>query len=220
MAAYIPIPGTWALFSDTGQPDWWQAGSPFTTHMRSQDFRLLRPDNPFVWSTQINGHKFWTRWFGGRDTKDHADWKAGGAALRYYVDHGPCPRCGWHEVPVRHRNILAHSHGLQVVLYACADGLRIRRLVSFGSPIRSDMRAVAMKALPNIDRWMHVYDPTCEDRIQWLGQFGDGVIDLHPDRTVDLQNVVNHPIRGVGHSELLCDPRQFHHLAPIIAFLK
>lgn len=206
---YVPVQGTWSLYDKDGKPQWWRPESEFSKFMLSKGLRILRPDDPFYWSTDVNGTKFWNRWFGD-STKDHGDWIAGGAALRYYLDR-PCIKCGWHQEQVRHRNLIAHSHGLQVVLYACAQGLRVRRLISVGSPIRADMfegeNSVAKKALKNIDGWLHIHDNTLTDRMQIFGEFGDGEF-FGQSREVPFGTVVNDGLDKIGHSQILWTPEK------------
>lgn len=121
-------------------------------------------------------------------------------------------------MPLERANLIAHSHGLQVVLFAAAMGCKIRRLVSIGSPVRHDLAAVALKARENIGEWTHVYSDH-GDRLQWLGTIGDGVLGItraHP------QAHRNISIPGVAHSRLLNEESTFHWWddAGLIAALK
>ena len=200
MLRYLPIQGTdswsWGV-----KGEWWQAGSPFTQFMTSEGFEILNPDRPFLWSTDLNGHKGWLRWFRKQNT-DHKDWQAGGASLLYYLDGG-AKDCG---IPYVDRNVIAHSHGLQVVLYACSMGLRVRRLISVGSPIRHDMSTLMAQASKQIGFWLHLHD-TSDDGIQIAGEFGDGRIGRA--RVCPFAHM-NIGFEEVGHSKLLRDPSRFH----------
>lgn len=197
---YIPIQGTesWS-WGVTGQ--WWQSGSPFTDFMASEGFQIVNPSRPFLWSTDLNGHKGWLRWLRFANDTDHKDWQAGGASLLYYIDGG-AKDC---SIPYQDRNLIAHSHGLQVVLYACMMGLQIRRLISVGSPIRNDMREEMKAARQQIGYWLHVYDVD-DDPTQAAGELGDGrigIIRACKDAHLSIG------LKDIGHSRLLRDHKRF-----------
>lgn len=200
MKPYLTVPGTWSR-GESGQPQWWEAGSPFTRFMASQGWWLLTLDHA-IWTGDLEGgpmeRYLLFRWIdrGGW----HRDWRHGGEVLAHallaHVERGTA-------------TVIAHSHGLQVVLYALADhpDVEIPALVSVGSPVREDMRAVAAGARPRIGRWLHRH-ADWSDRWQWLGASGDGLLRIrrrHPlaDR--------NDGVRGVGHSRLLSDPTAYHY---------
>jgi hypothetical protein len=192
---YLPVQGTHS-WSETPGKDWWQDGSPFTEYLKTQELDLINPQDPFVWSTDVNGASFWRRWLPWhKKDGDHRDWKAGGAALRFYLD----------GVDLRHRNLIAHSHGLQVVLYAACKGFPIHRLVSVGSPIRGDMAKIAVAARPAIGYWLHIYDMQ-DDRMQMLGGIGDGSFGIK--RTAPLANK-NVGLKAISHSKILHQPELF-----------
>lgn len=201
MTYYLPIAGTWGW--DRGGPTrWWEATSPFTAFMLQHGVQLVAGgEDPFIWTTDANGHKPWP-WARGK----HHDWKAGGLNLRRYCKPGPAgtPE-GAHYVPYEHRNLIAHSHGLQVVLYAAANGLRIRRLVSVSSPVRKDMRAVAEAARPQIAEWVHLASDR-SDMVQWFGELFDGAFGIVREHPLADHNVC---IQKVGHSKLLEDATAF-----------
>jgi hypothetical protein len=180
----VPIAGTHGALRGTSA--WFRPGSPFLTYAATE-FALThaRPNRPFQWSTDLDLF-----------TSNHRDWQAGGAALAYYLE----------QLPFEHRNLIAHSHALQVVLYACAEhGLAIRRLVSVCSPIRKDMNATAERAAKWMGGWLHVHTDS-SDWTQILGSLFDGQFGIHraaPHATR------NQSIAGVGHSGLLEDPERF-----------
>jgi hypothetical protein len=196
---FLPIAGTWGW--DRGGPlRWWQAGSPFVLFAAEHGLQLVGAgEDPFIWTTDVNGHLPWKR---GK----HHDWKAGGLNLRRYCKPGPqgTPE-GQHYVPYEHRNFIAHSHGLQVVLYAAANGLRIQRLVSVSSPVRNDMKDVAAAARPNIGEWLHLASDR-SDMVQWFGELFDGAFGIVREHPLANVNVC---IKKVGHSRLLEDPTAF-----------
>jgi hypothetical protein len=199
MTFYLPIAGTWGW--DRGGPTrWWEADSPFTAFMLGNGLQLVAGgEDPFIWSTDANGATPWNR---GK----HHDWKAGGLNLRRYCKPGPQGSDeGAHYVPYESRNFIAHSHGLQVVLYAAAAGLRIHRLVSVSSPVRKDMAAVAAAARPNIGEWVHLASDR-SDAVQWLGELFDGAFGIVREHPLADINVC---IKKVGHSRLLEDPTAF-----------
>lgn len=185
---YLPIHGTWAI--DEGELAWWKHKSEFAKYASQANMYQL-PGYPFIWSSDLIG--VWYNFF-GKKTK-LTDWAAGGWALVYYLDH----------IPYEHRNLIAHSHGLQVVLYAASYGLRIRNLISVCSPIRNDMHEISVIARPKIKNWLHIYDSS--DRTQFWGQFGDGKLfgsrySIHAD--------VNHHLKGINHSDTLKKDASFY----------
>jgi hypothetical protein len=189
-AYWVGVPGTWGTRSD--QNRWEFPTSILSTHLRSFGLEPYpHPNGSFHWSGDIDGGLADFLFRSGR----HSDWIAGGRALVYYLQ----------DVPVKDRNLIAHSHGLQVVLYACALGLQINSLVSIGSPVRSDMMEVARRARPHIGYWTCVHSDR-SDLWQWFGEWFDGplgVVRRHPlcDRSIQ--------IPGVGHSRILHDVQPF-----------
>lgn len=124
----------------------------------------------------------------------HRDWIAGGYALSYFLQ----------LVPYEDRNIICHSHGLQVVLYMLArTQLPIRRLISVCSPVRRDMRETAIAAVPYLNRWRHIASSQ-GDPWQRLGELFDGHLGWGDRKWPQAQE--NLSIPGIGHSKLLNDP--------------
>jgi hypothetical protein len=195
------VPGTHGWRGQlTGE--WWCPDSEFWDFLRARGFRPIGGMSyPFAWSTDLNGHRFWRRLLGSNDW--HSDWEAGGRALYYYLR--PYNDLDDRYTPIDERNIVAHSHGLQVVLKACAMGLKINSLISVMSPVREDMRADAMLARPNIARWLCLHSDH-SDATQRRGSWFDGalgVVRAHPlaDRAVSMP--------GMGHSKVIRDPECF-----------
>lgn len=202
---YIPIAGTRA-WNDRGQPKnrWWQSEGPFTQFMATLNCMMKDPDQPFVWSTDLNGIEFWRRWpiwFGKISrTRDHRDWVAAAENLIRYIEPMGC------EMRMDDRNLIAHSHGGQVVFYACAMGMKVRRLITVATPERQDMLEVILKARANIEKWHHIYDSN-KDSIATWGEFGDGSFSTDrsfkiPKATPDTQISVP----GISHSKILYEP--------------
>jgi hypothetical protein len=197
---YLPIAGThgWrGKHSAAGR--WWRKDSRFGEFMVAEGFVHLGGDRPFVWTTDVNGHRPWRRLVGVGDP--HLDWECAGenlaAWLRPYRDVDDT------YTPLTDRRLIVHSHGLQPVLYACANNdLKVHRLVSVMSPVRRDLRELAEKARPNIGKWLHLHTDA-SDRWQWLGAIGDGAIGINRRHPLADYNV---RVKGAGHTGVLEDP--------------
>jgi hypothetical protein len=186
MSTIITVPGTNGR--QLASP-WWVSEAPLMVFFGAQRGVVQAyPDDPFDWSTDLDGE------FLG-DT--HSDWQAGGDALRYYL-RGMALGC---------RNVVTHSHGLQVALYAAAKGCRIDSLVTICGPVRHDMEPVVRLARPHIGLWVHVHSDQ-SDPIQIAGSLFDG--GFLPRRDEPLADR-NDSVPGVGHSGLLYEPAYFHH---------
>jgi hypothetical protein len=192
--------------------NWWRLGSLLVDMLITHDFQLIDPDDPFVWTTELDGLAFWQRWKWFRSRRDKRGWLAGGKAARWYaVLKGYLslsPRLSAEEraiVLARPRRILVmitHSHGLQLALNAANEGLVIDYLLDIAGPVRADVLEETRDGLKNIGHWMHV---TAEDGdlIQVLGRIGDG----HVGAAVELPKSVRVvPLPGISHSELLANP--------------
>jgi hypothetical protein len=201
---YIPIGGT-RSWNDRNAPKrrWWQKGSDFAAKMRSLNCIMLDEDQPFVWTTDLNGIQFWRRWpiwFGKIDRKaDHRDWICGGENLIRYADsiRGP--------IPFEDRNVITHSWGFAPLIYAACFGLRIRRLIAVSPPFRYDLEDVVREARKNIEFFVLVVDPNA-DRVANWGAFGDG--HFGSDRFFDsagLRPDIRVGIPGHNHSGILTD---------------
>ncbi len=189
------VPGTWDV-PDDPREEWWFAGAPgyapslFWQEMARVGVEPLFPiDDPFTWSGDIDLVDVNLPIPFLRRGRRHADWKAGGDALRWRLEH----------VPFEDRNVIAFSHGRQVALY-CAARLPIRCLVSVSGPVREGlMGQIAKQARPNIQRWLHIYDPEA-DLTQQAGMFLDGTWSaIRSDARADL----SYPIPGNRHGNVL-----------------
>lgn len=185
----ILVAGTNSWDND-GAVDWYVPGHAFETMLKANGVEVVSDgDLPFIWSTDADGV------LGDRNV----DWAAGGAALSYFarmkgVDKGV--------------DVIAHSHGLHVVLYAVAKfGLKVNTLISMGSPIRKDMLKLAKQARLNIKMWVHVHSDG-SDRWQWLGELFDGHFGIVREHALADRNDF---VKKVGHSELLRDPLEYHY---------
>jgi hypothetical protein len=193
------VHGTWSGdFKGNTATQWWEPGSSFAAFLANQGldaevFELCR------WSGDLTGLARLLPWNWFRSPESR-DWEAGAQALRYLLEPRGCPAPFWQ------RNVIAHSHGGQVALLAAASGLSIRRLVTVSTPVRGDMVDAIIKARPNIERWLHVYDPTLKDRMQVLGEIGDGRLGWKRSFPVADVNV---SVAGAGHSGVLTQPEWF-----------
>lgn len=189
--SYVPVAGTWAS-RRTGE--WSEVSSPFSGFLQQHGCANLcaKADVPFEWTTNLD-------LFPPR----HDDWKAGGAALFYFIVPPLHPEF---RVPPEETVVITHSHGLQVALYAAAMGLKIDRLIDVAGPVRKDMMDVAKTARPNIRRWLHLHSDF-SDRMQWLGELFDGHFGIVREHPLADEN---DGVRKVGHGGLLRDPNDFH----------
>jgi pimeloyl-ACP methyl ester carboxylesterase len=160
--------------------------SPFRDLLRRRGFAGVLFEG---WTTDVDGvPSLWRR------TK-HADWIAGGHALAYFLE----------RLPIEDRNLIAHSHGANVVLYACAlHQIPVRRLITVCSPVRRDMQVTADQAKPHIGRWRHISSNKA-DKMQRLGELFDGHFGWGERKWAQADE--NLSIPGIGHSGLLNEPR-------------
>lgn len=188
----VPIHGTWST-------DWIQPGSEWRIYMGRQGCAF--PAKGFEWSGDVSGLP---RWLSVWHYRKHSDWKAGGQALHYYLrglDHG-----GRKGLAYADRNIIAHSHGGQVALYAAAHSdTWIRRLITVGTPYREDMAGIIELARPNIGYWLHICAKD-GDLMARLGQLFDGKLRRARTQPRADQNIC---LPKIGHRKILDDPRFF-----------
>ena len=213
MIKFVAVQGTDGWVEPGDRRGWWHSVSRFAVLMASFGCDLLWTDDPFVWSTEVNGWQFWRRWswFKPDPTKDHRSWRAGAKALRWKADQHD------HEHGVGPLDAVCHSHGGNVWAYAAGvEGVRFRHVVLMGTPLRGDMIEVYKHAIANSESVLFVTDPR-DDTMQFLGRVGDGAIgeiDLPPGIHVL-------PVDDMGHSGALYDPDAFMGtLMSIAVFLK
>lgn len=181
MSVVCLIHGTWGA-------KWAEPNSPFRQMLCKNRLFILPA---FEWSGDISGVPSLTA------NGKHSDWRAGGAALSYFLK----------DIPYNNRNVIAHSHGGQCVAYAAAfKNTPIRRLITVSTPPREDMDTVWDAAKPNIGYHVHV----ASTKGDWMVRFGQ-MFDKHLDSwfgwdatmpSAD-QNVI---IPGIGHSGILMEP--------------
>jgi pimeloyl-ACP methyl ester carboxylesterase len=161
---YITIAGT---FGAKHALDWYAPTSDFSKLLRENDCEQLEvhPLKRYMWSTAIDGVD-----------NNHTTWDASGRALAHYI--AP-PLLGESLVKPEDTYIIAHSHGGNVVAYACANyGLKINGLITVGTPIRKDLHDIYKAASPNIARHLHIY-AGWRDYWQWWGALFDGRFGIH-----------------------------------------
>lgn len=171
--------------------------------LHREGFDIIGGVRSFTWDTDLDG----IGWLRRRPFKKHINWESAGVNLWAYLANPLVAKIIQDDyVPIVDRNIIAHSHAMQVVAYACAAGLKINRLLTVGSPVREDMRSVYQQARPNIASWLHVHSDG-SDRIQWFGTLFDGRLGIvRRQAAADVNLLVPH----VSHSKLLNDPACFH----------
>lgn len=175
-----PVAGTWAW--DALKADWPDPRHAIWTYLRTRNIAHVNPRRSFQWSTRLDG--FWSH--GKRLT-----WRAAGINYHEYLTPS---RCLTSHLDAMHTVTVTHSHGLQVALFAAADGLYIPTLVDVAGPVRKDMMDVAIVARKNIGRWIHIYAGD-RDRMQWFGEMKDGALGI----------VREHPLADVNFGVLEAD---------------
>ena len=176
MIPYVSVAGTWAYKNRFDINAWWQPTSPFAEMMTREDFISIDP-KAFLWTTDVNGSEGWRRWFDWLpfvdSTGDQRDWEVGG----HWLDRYCAPVIGRPFV------VIAHSHGGQLAKFAAYHGLFIPVLITIATPVRllqaevseGECEDILQKMRANIGYWIHLHSGW-DDKMQWLGQFGDGVI--------------------------------------------
>jgi hypothetical protein len=204
----VPIAGT----ESWGDPWWQDEQGPWLTCLRRANVLPFRANGrAFRWDTDLDGvgalGSIPNLIRGLLRRRQHAvlhrDWQAAGDALGYFLDLAAYSA----------RNIVAHSHGGQVALYAAAAGTDLRTLVTVGTPVRGDMFDVYAEARKHIGWHLHICDATF-DLWGTLGQLFDGDVKIDrtwgdsvgggpgPDLTITMQDI--------GHSSVLRDPEKVH----------
>ncbi len=199
----ILIPGTDAWDNDD-RVEWYTSTSSFASMLLTYGIPVYFGDGrPFVWSTRLGGIWGLDMW---NSHERLATWSAAGINLFDYVVPVETRQAS-EDVTKSDVNLIVHSHALQVALFALAAGLRVRTMISVGSPIRKDVAAATLGARANVDYWLHIHSDH-SDSMQWLGEIGDGWFGII--RKAPLADR-NDSVKGVGHSLLLRDPANTHY---------
>lgn len=188
----IPIHGTWGLFDTKA---WWKKGSPFNLFCEENNifYRFNEDDEPFYYSGDVDGIDWRAILTLGLYKDKHTDWLAGSLSFRNYV----------RNIPLEHRNVIIHSHGLQVIAYS---GVALNNIITVGSPIRKDMLNQYKLLKSKCRSWKHIYDNKW-DRMAFLGQFGDG--RWFGSRNCSIDGVDNCRTKGISHSNILRNEKYF-----------
>ena len=164
----VLVAGTW---SDSTPGDrklvWWEPGSPFAAEAARNGVELLAPDDPFRWTTELEGI------VGKNDA-----WQAAGNALARY-----CREKARGEMV----NGIFHSHAGQVLAYA-ALSRRFHHVITVATPVRADMVDIYRRAARSISAWTHIYTGR-GDRWQWLGALFDGYLGIRREMPAPARNV-------------------------------
>jgi len=174
----ILIPGTWG-----GDDPWWTLTGAFCEEAKKHGVPDIGP--MFPWSYDVD-------WVKGK----HNDWLAGGRSMAWFLIAKSVGQ------PI---NVIAHSHGGQVALYAIAQtAIQVDTLITVGTPIRRDMRKIRARARPYIKRWIHLHsDSILKDYMQILGSFGDGywgIVRKFKEADTNIE------VPGASHKEGLLNP--------------
>lgn len=199
MTLFTTVFGTHAWDREHPERQWWHPQSLWSRYMHAQGCAHARPDEPFLWSGDLDG----TPGAGN-------DWEITAVWLRRYL----------RTLAYEDRNLIAHSHGGQPALEAAINGgdsergVPIRTLIMIGTPVRKHTeRVVCPQALPNIARCVQVIDQH-RDWTATLGGLFDRQFTFRRDFRVPAVPGVHGGIQVVklpqiGHSGLLNDPTQF-----------
>jgi pimeloyl-ACP methyl ester carboxylesterase len=152
----------------------------------------VNPLKRYMWSTALDGID-----------ATNSTWDAAGRALAHYI--AP-PLLGESLVKPEDTYVIAHSHGGNVVAYACGKyGLKIDGLITVGTPIRKDLYEIYQAAVPNISRHLHIY-AGWRDLWQIFGSVFDGRFGIHRQHPFTNHN---HKVPKGGHGSVLRDPKFF-----------
>ncbi len=192
MIQYITIAGTHGIRRVL---DWDSPESNLSHFLLQHDCKQLvtSPLKRYMWSTSADG------------IDDHNDvWDASGRALAHYI--AP-PLADNPLVAPKDTFLIAHSHGGNVVAYACGKyGLKINGLITVGMPIRGDLDDVYKAAAGNIERHLHLY-AGWRDYWQNLGAMFDGRFGIHRKHPYAGKNG---KVSGGDHGSILRDVKFFH----------
>lgn len=186
MTPYIAVHGTW----DLGTDSWWRHGSNFCKLAAQHGLSCSEEFESFYWSGVVDGISLKSLFTLGFLSDSHDTWRASGLALKNRLRY----------VPLKDRNIIVHSHGLQVLAYA---SIEVNNIISVGSPIRHDLAELYTLLRNNSNAWMHIYDSSW-DRMGILGQISDG--KWFGKRNCP-QADINQKLKGISHSRILRDEK-------------
>lgn len=192
MIYYISVAGT---HGENKKIEWHLAISDFSNFLLEHGYEQIEtnPLKRYMWSTSLDG-------FDANNTT----WDAAGRALAHYIVP---PLLDKSLVRPEDTYIVTHSHGGNVVAYACGKyGLKINGLVTVGMPIRGDMNDIYEAASINITRHLHIY-AGWRDYWQVLGALFDGRFGIHRKHPFATRN---DKAPGCGHGSILRDKTHFN----------
>ena len=190
MPEYGCVQGTWG-FSLKSAGMFWQPGSNFNCYMTSKGFELLKPEDPFIWNTNLNGlNPFETR------EKNHKDWMAGAHAWKWWLA----------DIIRQRRKFILHSHAFQLFQYYLdmSPDHYIDTWIAVGSPIRGDM-------MPIIERNRYKYRQgllITDTHVDWTKYWGEAFAGNRPPEEKLPFKIDKFP--GPQHSYVLNNPDFFH----------
>jgi hypothetical protein len=197
---YLVIPGTHAWKPKELKGQWHHArphaqdDSAFTLMMRREGFERIDADDPYVWSTLVDGLFY----------RKLSVWHSSALNFKAHVTRIL-------RLPPLERVVLVHSHGLQVAYIAAALGCYIHTLIDICGPVRHDViQEYGEAARKNIGYHVHVHSDR-SDRMQIWGGLLDGVFKIvrpHPDCVGD--HGLNHEVPKAEHSLLLHNPDEWY----------
>ena len=199
------IHGTWGWTGLRTRGQWWQPGSWWWQQMARYGCEPICPEM-FAWSGDVNGMP----WLRGRR---YTDWEIGAFHFTHFFEPPIITLDDRRRlyIPIEERNVVAHSFGGNLPIIACAElGLQIHRLITVGTPVRPDMEAYAVKALPNIlGGWVHLHAKGgwFADRMQARGELFDGRWGIQRD--FKIPGVQNYAVPGINHSKVLHEAEAF-----------
>lgn len=185
-AHYLPVHGTGGL---NRAEDWWRDGSLFCKMAEENGLTCLDPEDPFFWSGKVDGFSFLSAITLGFFNDPHETWIGDGLQLRKRL----------RAMQLEDRNLILHSHALQVAAYA---NYPVNNIISVGSPIRADLSKHYEALRNNCNRWMHIYDRNF-DKMAILGQLGDSRWFGSRNNPYAHENV---KLADIDHSKILHDP--------------
>jgi pimeloyl-ACP methyl ester carboxylesterase len=191
MIRYIAIAGTFGA----NKHDWFADDSNLSQFLKKQHCEQLVvvPSNRYMWSTAVDGIG---------ESED--TWDAAGRALAHYI--AP-PLLGESLLKPEETFIIAHSHGGNVVAYACGKyGLKINGLITVGTPVRNDLNDIYKAASANISRHLHLY-AGWRDYWQVWGSLFDGRFGIHREHPFASWNS---KVPKSDHGSILRDTSFFH----------
>ena len=175
-----------------GKTDWWQKNSPLVKFLSERGVTLYQPEYPVKWSGDLEGTFF----------AKGPDWVSGAAYVSCYFDHF------FGKVPLEERNIIAHSHGGQVLAWAAYTGVKFNNVMTFGTPVRKDMEMQYASLRMMCKNWLHVCDSKSDLMAVW-GTLFDGRFKVVHENPYATKNC-NLPGK-IRHSDALVSPDHFHY---------